>query len=72
MSLKKFAALNAQSFDDLMPLLSLPVCIRVRLVSNLSAQACVFESFLHSVFSNFQREYTMGEVFVSGFFMESL
>ena len=72
MSLKKLAPLNAQNLDDLMPLLSLPVCRRVRLVANLSAQACVFESFLHSVLSNFQREYTMGEVFVTGFFMESL
>ena len=39
---------------------------------NLSAQVCMFQSFFHRVFSNFQRQYTMREVFLSGFFMDTL
>ena len=55
-----------------MPLLSLPVCSRISLVLNLATQAGVFESLFHGMFGDFERECSMREVFVSGFFVDRL
>jgi len=68
MSFKKLAALHSQPFHDLVPLLSLPVRARISLVLNLTTQAGVFESLFHRMFGDFERQCSMREVFVSGFF----
>jgi hypothetical protein len=72
MRFKKFTALDAQPFHDLMPLLSLPVCFWISLVLNLATQAGVFESLFDCMFSDFERQCAVREVFVTGFLMESL
>jgi small basic protein len=72
MSFKKLATLDSQPFHDLARLLSLPVRSGISLVLNLTTQAGVFEGLFESVFSNLEREYSMGEVFVSGFFVDRL
>ena len=47
------------------------MCFGIWLVLNLTTQAGVFEGLFHRMFSDFERQYSMREVFVSGFFMDS-
>jgi hypothetical protein len=68
-SLKKFASLVSQPFDDLVPLFYLLMSFRTRFVLYLSAQPRMLERFFHRVFNDLKREHAVRQVLVTGAFI---